>query len=198
MLFSQKMDQKIGKSYISLYIVHWQVLGYRYELWSGHLPVPESYFKEFIMFSKILCAKDLNAGSSEAVKKAVQLAHQYNSQIIMLNVHEEFMTKEEMGMLRVSIDAMKLEIETIALKAKKEMSEVIKKLHAEDIQVEYIIKEGKSHQVICQEAERIQADLIIMGVSEKNIVSNFIFRSTASFVIEHVEIPVLVVPLKDK
>ena len=78
------------------------------------------------------------------------------------------------------------------------MSEVIKKLHAEDIQVEYIIKEGKSNQVICQEAERIKADLIIMGVSEKNIVSNFIFRSTASFVIEHVEIPVLVVPLKDK
>ena len=150
------------------------------------------------MFIKILCATDLNTTSNEAVKKAVQLAHQYNSKIIMLNVHEEFMTKEEMGMLRVSIDAMKLEIETIALKAKKEMSEVIKKLHAEDIEVEYIIKEGKSHQVICQEAQRIQADLIIMGVSEKNIVSNFIFRSTASFVIEHVEIPVLVVPMKDK
>ena len=150
------------------------------------------------MFIKILCATDLNTTSNEAVKKAVQLAHQYNSKIIMLNVHEEFMTKEEMGMLRVSIDAMKLEIETIALKAKKEMSEVIKKLHAEDIEVEYIIKEGKSNQVICQEAERIEADLIIMGVSEKNIVSNFIFRSTASFVIEHVEIPVLVVPLKDK
>ena len=150
------------------------------------------------MFIKILCATDLNDASNEAVKKAVQLAHQYNSKIIMLNVHEEFMTKEEMGMLRVSIDAMKLEIETIALKAKKEMSEVIKKLHAEDIEVEYIIKEGKSHQVICQEAQRIQADLIIMGVSEKNIVSNFIYRSTASFVIEHVEIPVLVVPLKDK
>ena len=146
------------------------------------------------MFIKILCATDLNATSNEAVKKAVQLAHQYNSKIIMLNVHEEFMSKEEMGMLRISIDAMKLEIETIALKAKKEMSEVIKKLHAEDIQVEYIIKEGKSNLVICEEAERIQADLIIMGVSEKNIVSNFIYRSTASFVIEHVEIPVLVVP----
>ena len=150
------------------------------------------------MFIKILCATDLNTTSNEAVKKAVQLAHQYNSKIIMLNVHEEFMTKEEMGMLRVSFDTMKLEFEKTALMAKKEMSEVIKKLHAEDIQVEYIIKEGKSHQVICQEAERIQADLIIMGVSEKNIISNFIFRSTASFVIEHVEIPVLVVPMKDK
>ena len=67
------------------------------------------------MFKKILCATDLNDGSSEAVKKAVQLAHQYNSQIIMLNIHEEFMTKEEMGMLRVSIDTMKTEFETTAL-----------------------------------------------------------------------------------
>ena len=150
------------------------------------------------MFIKILCATDLNTTSNEAVKKAVQLAHQYNSKIVMLNVHEEFMTKEEMGMLRVSIDTMKLAFEKTALKAKQEMSKVIKEFHAEDIEVEYIIKEGKSHKVICQEAERIQADLIIMGVSEKNIVSNFIFRSTASFVIEHVKIPVLVVPMKDK
>ena len=150
------------------------------------------------MFNNILCATDLNDSSSQAVKRAVQLAHQYNSKIILLNVHEEFMTKEEMGMLRVSIDTMKLDFETTALKAKQEMSEVIKKLHAEDIQVEYIIKEGKSNQVICQEAEKIQADLIIMGVSEKKLVSNFIFRSTASYVIEHVKIPVLVVPMKDK
>jgi len=148
------------------------------------------------MFTKILCATDLNATSSAAVEKAVQLAHQFNSNIIMLNVHEEFMTNEEMGMLRVSIDSMKVEFEKTALKAKEEMRRVIKTLHAEDIQVEYIIREGKSNHIICKEAERIQADLIIMGVSDRNIISNFIFRSTASFVIEHVETPVLVVPMK--
>ena len=150
------------------------------------------------MFIKILCATDLNVTSNEAVKKAVQLAHQYNSKIIMLNVQEEFITKEEMGMLRVSIDTIKSEFEKIAFQVKNDMIKVIKILHAEDIQVEYLIKEGKSNQVICQEAERVQADLIIMGVSEKNIVSNFIFRSTASFVIEHINIPVLVVPIKSQ
>ena len=107
------------------------------------------------------------------------------------------MTKEEMGMLRVSIDTMKSEFEKTALKAKKEMREEIKSLHAEDIQVEYIIRDGKPNKVICEEAEKAQADLIIMGVNDKS-VSNIIFRSTASFVIEHVEIPVLVVPIKSK
>ena len=150
------------------------------------------------MFVKILCATDLNISSSDAVIKAVQLAHQYNSKIIMLNVHEEFMNKEEMGMLRVSIDTMKLEFVQTALQVKNEMKKIIKYLHAEDIQVEYNVREGNANQVICDEAARIHADLIIMGVSDKNVISNFIFRSTASFVIEHVEIPVLVVPIKNK
>ena len=150
------------------------------------------------MFKNILCATDLNIASSDAVIRAVQLAHQYNSKIIMLNVHEEFMSKEELGMLRVSIGSMKLEFEKTALQAKKEMREEIESLHAEDIQVEYVIKDGKPNKVICEEAQKAQADLIIMGVSDKNIISNLIFRSTASYVIEHVEIPVMVVPIKSK
>ena len=78
------------------------------------------------------------------------------------------------------------------------MIESLKILHAEDIHVKYIIKEGRSNEVICKEAKRAKADLIIMGVSEKNIISNFIFRSTASYVINHVKIPVLVVPINNK
>ena len=150
------------------------------------------------MFKKILCATDLNDVSSEAVKKAVHLAHQFNSQIIMLNIHEEFMTKEEMGMLRVSIDSMKSEFEKTALKAKNEMIRTIKSLHAEDIEVEYVLKDGKPNKVICEQAKIKQADLIIMGVSDMNKISSLIFRSTASFVIEHVRIPVLVVPMQNK
>ena len=150
------------------------------------------------MFKKILCATDLNVASSAAVIRAVQLAHQYDSKIIMLNVHEEFLSKEELGMLRVSIGSMKSKFEKTALQAKKEMIEEIESLHEEDIQVEYVIKDGKPNKVICEEAQKAQADLIIMGVSDTNIISNFIFRSTASFVIEHVEIPVLVVPIKSK
>ena len=150
------------------------------------------------MFKKILCATDLNNVSSEAVKKAVHLAHQFNSHIIMLNIHEEFMNKEEMGMLRVSIDAMKFEFKKTALKAKNEMREKLLSLHAEDIHVEYILREGKPNKTICEEAEIKEADLIIMGVGDKNRISNLIYRSTAAFVIEHVNIPVLVVPMEKK
>ena len=150
------------------------------------------------MFKKILCATNLSIASSEAVKKAVQLAHQYDSTIILLNVHEEFMTKEEMGMLRVSIDTMKSKFDKTALQAKDEMREEIESLHAEDIQVEYILKDGKVNKVICEVAEKTQADLIVMGVTDRNIISTSIFKSIPSYVIQHVNIPVLIVPRKNK
>ena len=147
------------------------------------------------MFKKIICATDMNIKANPAIKKTVQLAHQFYSDIILLNVHEEFMTKEEMEMLRVRVGTIQEEFQKTAMQAKKEMREEIESLHAEDIQVEYVIKDGKPNKVICEEAQKSQADLIIMGVSDTSIISNFIFRSTASFVIEHVRIPVLVVPI---
>ena len=47
------------------------------------------------MFSHILCPIDLKERSDIAVKKAVQIAHQFGSKITLLNIHEEFMDKEE-------------------------------------------------------------------------------------------------------
>ena len=149
------------------------------------------------MFKSILCATDLDEASAEAVKQSVQLAHQFDSKIIMLNVHEEFMSKEEMGMLRVNIEKIKRHFEGIALIAKKEMKGIINKLHAEDIEIDYILKEGKANKIICDESINRCIDLIVMGVSEKKSLTNFIFNNTASYVIEHVDIPVLVVPIKN-
>ena len=136
----------------------------------------------------------MNIKASTAIIKAVQLAHQFNSDIILLNVHEEFMTKEEMEMLRVRVSTIQEEFEKTAVQAKKEMKDVLLSLHAEDVKVEFSIKEGKPHKVICEEAVRTIADLIIMGTSRKPNISKYLLGTTASYVIEHAKIPVLVVP----
>ena len=62
------------------------------------------------------------------------------------------------------------------------------------MKVEFSIKEGKPHKVICEEAARTNADLIIMGTSRKPNISKYLLGTTASYVIEHAKIPVLVVP----
>ena len=88
------------------------------------------------MFNKILCATDLSKENDTAISNAVQVAHQFNSSIVILNVHEEFMEKEEMEMLRVSVESIQTEFEKTAILAKNEMKGIIHSLHAEDINVE--------------------------------------------------------------
>jgi nucleotide-binding universal stress UspA family protein len=78
------------------------------------------------------------------------------------------------------------------------MKQEISKLHADDIKVEYCLREGNPEKIICEESLKKKIDLIIMGVSEKNMLVNFIYKSTASYVIDNVSIPVLVVSIKNK
>ena len=117
------------------------------------------------MFNKILCATDLNKENDPAITKAVQVAHQFNSSIIILNVHDEFMEKEEMEMLRVNVASVQSEFEKTAILAKNEMKGIIHSLHAEDIKVEFILKKGKPNKVICDESEKLGSDLIVIGKS---------------------------------
>ena len=51
------------------------------------------------MFEHILCPTDLKERAYIALKKAVQIAHQFNSKITILNVHPEFMAQEDREML---------------------------------------------------------------------------------------------------
>jgi nucleotide-binding universal stress UspA family protein len=146
------------------------------------------------MFNKILCATDLSEENDTAISKAVQVAHQFNSSIVILNVHDEFMEKEEMEMLRVSVESIQAEFEKTAILAKNEMKGIIHSLHAEDINVEFKIKKGTPNKIICEEAVNLDADLIVLGKSSKGKISKFLLGSTAAYIVNNASVPVLVVP----
>ena len=146
------------------------------------------------MFNKILCATDLSKENDTAISKAVQVAHQFNSSIVILNVHDEFMEKEEMEMLRVSVESIQAEFEKTAILAKNEMKGIIHSLHAEDINVEFKINKGKPNKIICEEAVNLDADLIVLGKSSKGKISKFLLGSTAAYIVNNASVPVLVVP----
>ena len=146
------------------------------------------------MFSNILCAVDLNLKYKVTITKAVQIAHQFNSKIFFLHVLEDFMNKEEMKMLRVNVDTVKSEFEKTAIMAKNEMKGIIHKLHAEDIDVEFILKEGKPNKIICEEAKKNKSDLIVVGKATSNSFTSIILSRNINYVIKHAQIPVLTVP----
>ena len=150
------------------------------------------------MFKNILCPVDLNPRSKMALRKAINIAHQFNSKIILLSVHEEFISKKQMVMSRVSINTLGDEFKKIALDAKNDMRTLVKELEADDIDCEYVLRDGAPSDVIVKIAEEKDVDLIVMGTNGRNSLSDYIIGSTTQKVIEQSKCPVLVMPKGNK
>ena len=146
------------------------------------------------MFTHILCPTDLKERALLALKKAVQIAHQFNSKITMLNAHPEFMGQQEREMLRVSLDGLKEKYRRVALESREEMKAEISQLHAEDIQVDYELREGKPETVIVETAEKLGIDLIVICTDGRDNIMDFVTGTITEHVINHASCPVLVIP----
>ena len=146
------------------------------------------------MFRHILCPTDLKERAFIALKKAVQIAHQFNSKITILNVHPEFMGRQDREMLRVSFDGLKEKYRRVALKSREEMKAEIGKLHAEDIKVDYELREGKPDKVIVETAEKLGIDLIVICSDGRDNIMDFVTGTITEHVINHASCPVLVIP----
>jgi nucleotide-binding universal stress UspA family protein len=150
------------------------------------------------MFAHILCPTDLKERAFIALKKAVQIAHQFNARITMLNVHDEFLNKEEREMLRVSFDSLKAEYDKAAVESREQMRAAIRQLNAEDIQVAYKLSEGKPAKKIVKVAEKLGVDLIVMATDGRDSIKDFVTGTITEHVINHASCPVLVIPCKLK
>jgi nucleotide-binding universal stress UspA family protein len=146
------------------------------------------------MFRHILCPTDLKERAYIALRSAVQIAHQFNACITMLNVHSEFMDKDERKMLRVSVDEQKEKYKQIAIESKKEMKAAMEKLHVDDIEIHYLLHGGDPADTIVAAAAEQGADLIVMCTDGRDSIKDFVSGTITEHVINHAPCPVLVVP----
>ena len=130
------------------------------------------------MFSKIMCPVDLSEKSLVALKKAVEIAKLSSCSLVVLNVHEEFMDHHEMIMLRVSEQHFAELQRERAVASRQRMQEMAVEADGADLEIEYLLREGKPHREITQTAQELDVDLIVMatdgrsGVGERFLGSN--------------------------
>lgn len=148
------------------------------------------------MFKHILCPTDMGERGHVALKKAVQIAHQFDARITLLNVHGEFMNKEERRMLRVSVDKMKEKFKRIALESKEEMRAIIHDLHADDVELDFVLREGSPETGIVEAANAFGADLIVICTDGRDNIKDFVAGTITENVINTAACPVLVIPFK--
>ena len=147
------------------------------------------------MYKKILCAIDLKRKADKAFEHAVKLAHQFHSEIILLNVNDNFHTKEEMVMSRVSIDKINQRYKKIAIKSKTELEDLKENLETDSIEISTLLRKGKAGSTIIDVSNEISADLIVLGANGKDSLSDYFLGTTASYVVEHSKVATLTVSL---
>ena len=148
------------------------------------------------MIKHILCPTDLKARAYIALREAVQIAHQFDARITILNVHSEFLDKDARKMLRVSVDKQKRKYRQIASESKQEMKAAINRLHADDIAIDYLLRGGKPAEAIVAVAAEKEVDLIVMCTDGRDNIKDFVAGTITEQVINSAPCSVLVVPQK--
>jgi nucleotide-binding universal stress UspA family protein len=147
------------------------------------------------MFNRILCPTDLSAASLVSIAKGAQLARHCKAELIILNVRPEFMSKEEMVMLRVSSYDIKKKERDIALAAKEIMKEELRRAGGEKISYQIILREGEPHREILETAEELNCDLIVITTTGRNHLIEHIKGSDAEQMLSRSHVPMLIFPV---
>jgi nucleotide-binding universal stress UspA family protein len=146
------------------------------------------------MYKKILCPIDLSPRSKSALSVAISYAHFFNSKLIILNIHDEFLNKNEMVMSRISVDTIMDEYKNIANQSKNKILSRIKEMKGNDIDKQIILKEGQVKESIISYSNEINPDIIIMGTNGKDSLTDYIIGTTSSYIVQNSKFPVLVIP----
>ena len=127
------------------------------------------------MFAKVLFTIDQSRESLETTTKAIDLATKHNSQITIISVLQ--LDNPEMGDFA--------SVKSLLQKAKDLVERA-------GVKCDVIERQGNPAFVICDVADELNVDLIIMGTRGINLEKNI--ESTAARVIQLAPCPVLVVP----
>lgn len=152
----------------------------------------------------ILYATDINEGSSVVFQAALNLAKQYQAKLLFLHVVEPLGTTAAAA---VSIyfpsgsleEFYKQSMDEAYKNINMKMESLYKKKLEDELpgeQFQSYILEGIPAVTIIKTAEKMDADIIVLGSNSHSTLDNFLVGSVANKVINRSSKPVLLVPVK--
>lgn len=154
--------------------------------------------------NNILYASDINDGSRPAFRHAVKLAEMYEAKLTYLHAVEKI-SEGATAVLQNVIDRDQLkELEKSG--SARLMEKVKERIHSfceqeipngsiDPSNINICVDQGTPWQVIIDTADKINADMIVMGVRTHATLQHMLLGSTSRKVMSHSVIPVLIVPL---
>lgn len=145
-------------------------------------------------FSTVLVAVDFSDSSDNAFKMALAMARSFSARLIILHVINEPVDLRGFYVPHISFERLEQEIEEGAQK----MMESFCRNHLDGFEnYESLIVSGFPHDEVIAQAEKGEADLIVIGTHGRTGLDHVLFGSTAEKIVRKSRIPVLTVRLEE-
>jgi nucleotide-binding universal stress UspA family protein len=136
---------------------------------------------------KILVAHDGSKSSDKALKKAVELAINFNASLTVLAVIPELYLTELSDVDRNRI------FEALSRETAEAMEKIRKSLSGKSMEVKTLIRQGDPAEKILETAQKMKVDLIVTGSHGRHGTKKFLLGSVSSKIVDYSKCPVLVV-----
>lgn len=144
---------------------------------------------------KILLATDGSDYSLQSLKKIIPMAKTLQAKLTILSV------AEEIPFIRGTEGMSKKELDALVSSINRETENGLEKAHnlfkSAGLAVETMMRAGKPAEVICEEAEKGNFDLIILGDTGRGGLKELFLGSVSNKVVHQAKVDVMIVKRKD-
>jgi nucleotide-binding universal stress UspA family protein len=147
-----------------------------------------------ITYRLFLVPIDFSEHCKETIQYAIQLAALTGASIRMLHVFHmpDYPAAFYQG-LYVEHEAVKIQVEAAKREALTQLSLFADEIHANGLEAESILRDGKPYEEIVSTAKELGVDLIVIGSHGYGGLGRLLLGSTADRVLQYARCPVLVV-----
>lgn len=143
-----------------------------------------------VKVGRILAPTDFSADAERAVQWAVRLGALLKAEVTALFVLD--LSLGAVAGLPPEVASMAATGELLD-RIRREATEEMSRLSRHYPKVKTLIREGSPRPTILQTADRLGADLIVMGTRGRTGLAHIVFGSVAEHVVRHARMPVLTV-----
>jgi nucleotide-binding universal stress UspA family protein len=139
---------------------------------------------------RILVPIDFSVHSKNALRYAIAFAEKFGASLDLIYVVEQAIYPADLGFGQVVLPEVEEELKD---RGAEELKGLIENEIADRVKATSVVRTGKPHQEILQEAEKRNSDLIIVASHGHTGVEHILFGSTAMRIVRLAKCPVLTV-----
>jgi nucleotide-binding universal stress UspA family protein len=147
-----------------------------------------------IIIKKVLIALDYSPTAQKIAETGFSMAKTMGAEVVLLHVITDLV---QYSISYLNMGPLQLDSAEGIITASQQFLEKTRK-HLGDESILLMVREGDFAETILNTAKELKTDVLVMGSHSKRWLEDIIMGSVTEKVINHITIPLLIIPVKQK